>query len=246
MGINSFFITEGGGSDGLGFAIPGRFVQFVYQSIRQNGRVAWGDTGVKVQGITQALAAGLRLHRESGVVVADVVPGTPAERAGIKAGDILASLDEQPLENVPQYYEAMYHKTVGEKVVIAILRKSDWLRFELPVVAATADDANTGDSLSPAINLVPKLGVLCSELGARPRLGAANLRSRTGVVVEAKVVGNDLKTSLRAGDVIRSVNLIEVSNVGELQSILDKMAGTSFVLQVERKGRFLYLARETN
>jgi len=246
VGINSFFITEGGGSDGLGFAIPARFVQFVYQSIRRNGRVPWGDTGLKVQGITQALAAGLRLPRESGVVVADVVPGTPAERAGIKAGDILASLDEQSLENVPQYYEMMYHKAVGKKIVIAILRKSVWLRFELPVVAATADDANTGDSLSPAINLVPKLGVLCSELGARPRLGVANLRSHTGVVVEARVVGNDLKTSLRAGDVIRSVNLIEVSNVGELQSILDRMAGTSIVLQIERKGRFLYLPMDTN
>ena len=246
VGINSFFITEGGGSEGLGFAIPGRFVQFVYQSIRQNGRVPWGDTGVKVQGITRALAAGLRLPRESGVLVVDVVPGTPAERAGIKAGDILASLDEQTLENVPQYYEAMYHKTVGEKAVIAILRKSDRLRFELPVVAATADDENTGDSLSPAINLVPKLGVLCSELGARPRLGVANLRSRTGVVVEAKVAGSDLKTNLRAGDVIRSVDLTEISKVGELQSILDKMVGTAIVLQIERKGRFLYLPMDTN
>jgi serine protease Do len=98
VGINSFFFTEGGGSDGLGFAIPSRLVQFVYQSIRQNGRVPWGDTGVRVQGITHTLATGLHLARKSGVVVADVIPGTPAERLGIKVGDIIASLDEQPLD----------------------------------------------------------------------------------------------------------------------------------------------------
>jgi serine protease Do len=244
VGINSFFFTEGGGSDGLGFAIPSRLVQFVYQSIRQNGRVPWGDTGVRVQGITHTLATGLHLARKSGVVVADVVPGTPAERLGIKVGDIIASLDEQPLDNVPEYYETMYHKTVGQSVVLGVQRKSKLLNLKVPIVAPATENENRGPSLSPTINLVPKLGVLCSELGARANVRVAHLRSRTGVLVEARV--SDLKSNLRAGDVIRAVNLRAIYNVGELESILDKAASTSTVLQIERNGRFLYLPLETN
>lgn len=244
VGINSFFFTEGGGSDGLGFAIPSRLVQFVYQSIRQNGRVPWGDTGVRVQGITHTLATGLHLARKSGVVVADVIPGTPADRLGIKVGDIIASLDEQPLDNVPEYYETMYHKTVGQSVGLGVQRKSKLLNLRVPIVAPATENENSGPSLSPAINLVPKLGVFCSELGARAHVEVAHLRSRTGVLVEARV--SDLKSNLRAGDVIRAVNLRAISNVGELQSILDKAASTSTVLQIERNGRFLYLPLETN
>ncbi len=247
VGINTFIITEGGGSEGLGFAIPSRLVQFVYESIRQGGSVAWGDTGAKVQGITHTLAMGLALPRESGVMVADVVPGTPAERQGIKVGDIIARLDGQPLESVPQYYETMYHKTVGQSIVMAVLRKSGLLELEVPIAAAPVDNEKTEALPGPAINLIPKLGVLCSELGARPRERDANLRSSAGVLVEAKAVGSDIRTNLRAGDVIRSVNLTAIYNVAELQSILDKItAGTPIVLQVERKERFLYLQVDTD
>ena len=245
VGINSFFFTEGGGSDGMGFAIPGPFVQFFYKSVRQYGHMPRGDLGIKVQGITHTIAAGLRLSREMGVIVADVIPGTPAEQLGIKAGDIVASLDEQPIENVPQYFEKMYHTTVGKKVAVVILRRSEWLRLEVPILDAATNDERTEPSPSPKMNLVPKLGMLCSELAAGPRLGI-NLRSRSGVFVEAKAVGSGSQTSLRAGDVIRSVNQTEISSVGELRSILDKAAGTSIVLQIERKGQFLYLPLNVN
>jgi serine protease Do len=247
VGINSFFMTEGGGSEGLGFAIPGRFVQFVYQSIRQSGNVPWGDPGVRVQGITPTLAAGLHLPRDSGVVVSDVVPRAPAETSGIKAGDIIATADGKPLENVPQYYETMYHKAVGDKVALAILRHSRWINLEVPIAAQTAESEDTRAGSTPAISLVPKLGILCSELGAKPRMEIANFRSRTGVLVEAKTVGSELQTNLLAGDVIRSVNLISVSNVVELQSFLDKAkAGAPIVLQIERKSQFLYVPVDTN
>ena len=222
VGLNAFFLTEGGGSEGLGFAIPSRFVQFVYKAIRQSGGVYWGDTGLKVQGITHTIATGLQLPRESGVVVADVVPGTSAEKAGIKAGDIIASLDERPLDSVPEYYETMYHKTAGQSVAIAILRKSERLKLEVPIVDAVTDDEKREASPGPSINLVSKLGIICSELGTTSHVEVANLRSHTGVLVEAKAIGSDLHTTLRTGDVIRSVNLTMISSVSNCSYFLTR------------------------
>ena len=246
VGINAYFVTQGGGSEGLGFAIPARLVEFVYQTIRKNGHVPWGFTGVRVQGITPTLAAGLHLPRSSGVVVSDVLPRTPAEVKGVKARDLIVRVDGKPLDNLPQYYEAMYHKTSGDKIILTVLRESHLIDLEVPVVAGPADVDSSGAAPSPTINLVAKLGIFCSELGASPRVELANLRSRTGVLVEAKAVNGDLQGNLMGGDVIRSVNLKAISSVAELQSLLDRVKpGTPIVLQVERKSQFLYLPVDT-
>src|SRR5882672_4984017 len=83
MGINSFIFTQSGGSQGIGFAIPSNVVQNVYQQLKKQGHVHRGEIGVFVQDITPALAGGLKLPRRSGVIVADVSPGGPAEQAGL-------------------------------------------------------------------------------------------------------------------------------------------------------------------
>jgi serine protease Do len=247
VGINAYFVTQGGGSEGLGFAIPARLVEFVYQTIRKTRSVPWGSTGLRVQGITPTLAAGLHLPRDSGVVVSDVLPRTPAEVKGVKARDLIVRVDGKPLDNLPQYYEAMYHKASGDKIVLTVLRESHLIDLEVPVVAGPPESDSSGAAPSPTINLVAKLGIFCSELGARRRVELAHLRSRTGVLVEAKAAGSDLQADLIGGDVIRSVNLTSISSVAELQSLLDRVKpGTPIVLQVERKSQFLYLPVDTD
>ena len=247
VGINAYFVTQGGGSEGLGFAIPARLVEFVYQTIRKTRYVPWGSTGLRVQGITPTLAAGLHLPRDSGVVVSDVLPRTPAEVKGVKARDLIVRVDGKPLDNLPQYYEAMYHKASGDKIVLTVLRESHLIDLEVPVVAGPPESDSSGAAPSPTINLVAKLGIFCSELGARRRVELAHLRSRTGVLVEAKTAGSDLQADLIGGDVIRSVNLTSISSVAELQSLLDRVKpGTPIVLQVERKSQFLYLPVDTD
>jgi serine protease Do len=242
VGINSFFFTQGGGSEGLSFAVPGKVVQFVYQSILRSGHLSWGNTGLRVQGITRPLAEGLHLQRESGVLVADVAPGTPAELADIKAGDVILSLDDKPVESVPDYYETLYHTKPGDKLTLSLLRARRVHRFELSTIAAREETKFKGPS-KPMANLVSRLGVVCSELESRPRVEREQFRSRTGVLVEASSAGNKPVTDLAASDIIRSVNLLPVSNIKELQSALDKVIpGTPVVLQVERKSEFIFVA----
>ena len=242
VGVNAFLISQGGGSEGLGFAIPGDIAQFAFENIVKDGSVNWGDIGLRVQGITPTLAEGLHLPRDSGVVVSDVVPGTPAEVEGVSVGDVITGLDEKQLESVPEFYEALYHKRAGEKLALSITRHGRIVTVHLPVTAAGAEQFESSEESVPTSSVVSKLGILCSEIGSRPAPQIATLRSRTGLLVEAKAATTDLQVSLAVGDVIRAVNLTPVSSVAELQSFLDKMKpGTPLVLQVERKARFIYL-----
>lgn len=242
VGINSFFFTQGGGSEGLSFAVPAKVAQFAYQSILRDGQVSWGNLGLRVQGITRPLAEGLHLPRESGVLVADVEPGTPAESAGLKAGDVILALDNKPVENVPDYYEPLYHIKPGDKVNLSVARARHLLSVEVSAIAVQEERRSKASS-KPTVDLVSRLGVVCSELGSRPRVEREQFRSPAGVLVEASTAGNKAQTNLAASDIIRSVNLIPVSSIKELQTALDKIKpGASIVLQVERKSEFIFLA----
>ena len=93
VGINTFIVSESGGNEGVGFAVPSSIVRNVYDQIRKHGRVRRGQVGLLVQTITPTLAAALQLPEETGAVVADVVPGGPAEAAGVQVKDIVLALD---------------------------------------------------------------------------------------------------------------------------------------------------------
>lgn len=245
VGINSMLVSEAGGSEGLGFAIPSRLVEFAYDRIRDSGTVVWGNIGVTVQGITPALAAGLQLSSGSGVVVSDVAPGLFTDARAIRPGDIVISIDGEALESVPQYYEAMYQKEKGQKVTLIIRRGSTLSRIELPVTDDASSSGTSANGLVAATNLIPKLGILCSELKSKG--DAPNSRSRHGVLVEAKAATSDLSNSLVAGDVIRSINRTAISSVAQLRSLIDgAKPGDPIVLQVERQGHLFFLSAETN
>src|SRR5688572_720345 len=122
VGINTLILSQAGGSQGLGFSAPSNIVQTVYKQIRQFGRVRRGDIGVRAQTVTPILARGLALPRERGVVLADVIPGSPADRAGLRAGDMVLSLDGKPMDNGRQLQVNLYRHVVGDVVTLEILR----------------------------------------------------------------------------------------------------------------------------
>ena len=244
IGINAMFVSEGGGSERLGFAIPSRFVEFAYQIIRQHGKVVWGEPGLKVQGITPLLAQGLHLGQNSGVVVSDVTPGTPAATAGLKILDVVTDLDGNPIGNVSEYFETLFHKKPGQEVVISVLRRASRADFALSLLPASEPSEAASKPGMSTVNLVPRLGAFCSALSSHSQVAVDKFRSRRGVLVEAHS-GEGKQTLLAPGDVIRSVNLRPVSNVGDLEDILDQTSPTrSVVLQIERDSHFLFLTVE--
>jgi len=245
VGITSFIVSESGGNEGLGFALPSNLVRLIYHELKMQGYVRTGDIGVKVQTITSTLAAGLGLRQDWGVVVSDVEPNSPAANAGLQVQDVLVSLDGAPIRALPQFTASFYTMRAGDHVRLEALRGSERLTFELPVLEKNEDSDDPIDSISHRSSPVAELGILCISMQERPRAENSALRSDSGVVVLAKLAHRALRTSLAAGDLIRSVNGTPVSTVRGLQSALEKLkSGDPVVLQIERRRRLKYVSFE--
>src|SRR4030095_6479792 len=160
VGINTLVLTQGGGSDGLGFAAPSNIVRTVYEQIRQNGFVRRGDIGVRAQTITPVLAAGLNLPLDHGALLADVFPESPAAIAGLRRGDVVLAIDSKPIENGRQLYITLYRHLAGEVVTLEIQR--DGREWRVPVAMGERHDPLTGPSrpIDPRRNLVARLDML--------------------------------------------------------------------------------------
>jgi serine protease Do len=239
VGITTFIVTEGGGNEGLGFALPSKLVQSIFQDLKNTGHVAYGGIGIKVQNVTPTLARGLRISQDWGTIVSDVVPGSSAENAGVQVQDLILTLDGHPIATVPQFRASFYGKRAGDHVQLELLRGPRRLSLSVPVVEYPDKPPGTAGVEQ---GVIVKLGVVCVPLNHQAASEATRLRSTSGVMVVAKLAGNDVKTDLMSGDVIRSVNGIAVTSVEALRSMADSLApGDSAVLQIERRRQFQYL-----
>ena len=243
MGINTFILSQSGGSEGLGFAIPSNIVKSIYQQLHDEGHVHRAEIGVFAQTITPPLAEGLHLGQDWGVLLSDVDPDGPASKAGLKAGDIVLNLDGKTMENARQLEVNLYRYRVGQKVNVAVLRGSDRLDYAVPVVEREDDPARFMDFVDPTKNVVPKLGILGIEIDKKIADLLPELRKQYGIVVAAHA-GESPYTgdSLQTGDVIFSVNSTPVTSIAALKTELDKLKDTDpVVLQIQRNDRLMYL-----
>ncbi|MGC1438871.1 MAG: trypsin-like peptidase domain-containing protein [Terriglobales bacterium] len=246
LGINTLILSEGGGSEGLGFAIPARIVRFVYQSLRKYGHVHRVEIGAVAQNITPNLAEGLGLSRSWGVIVSDVNPGSAAETAGLKIEDIIISADDRPIDTLPALNAAMYLHPLDEVMKLVVLRGGETRVLYVPVSEHRDQMDKLIDAVDPDQSLVPRLGILAVDLNEQIRSIAGNLRNPSGVVVIARaanLIGPE--TGLKTGDVIHSVDKTPVDSVESLRATLRGLKPSApVVLQVERDGQLQWLAFE--
>jgi serine protease Do len=246
IGINTFILTQSGGSEGLGFAIPASIVKSVYGQIRREGHVHRGRIGIHAQTISPGMASGLSLAQDWGVIVADVQPGGPSDKAGVQIGDIIRSLNGKPMHDARQLELEIFRFPMRQKVTLDVLRKSDHLTIEVPVINAVDDPTRFADLVNPEDNLIPRLGILGIGIDKKLAEMLPDLRNSYGVVVAAGSA-TDLSsgTGLNPGDVIYSVNGTPVATVSALKSKLDEYkAGEPIVMQVERSGVLLFVTIE--
>jgi serine protease Do len=246
VGLNTFIATTNGANAGLGFAIPARVVDFVYESLRKHGRVDHVEIGAVAQTITPTLALGLGLERDWGVVVADVVPFGPASAAGLQPGDIVLAIDGHAIPNLPWFGAALLQHPPEEILEIQVLRDERSLALRVDAGVVTDPIERLAEAADPMASYVERLGILGFGLDEGMRSLLPGLRAAGGVVVVAQAPGlGSLDVGLRPGDVIHTLNRTIVESVEQLDSELARFEkGDALVLRIERAGQFQFLAFE--
>jgi serine protease Do len=243
VGLNTMIMSESGGSEGLGFAIPARTVQFVYQNLRKYGHVQRTEIEATAQEITPYLAGGLGLSQDFGVILADITPKGPADTAGLKIGDVIYSVDGQRIAGLPDFATALYLHAADQPLRIDVLRGSQKVSLVVPAKQHQPESGDLADFIDPQ-NLSGHLGVFVHDFDDKIRGALPDARIASGVVVVAQSPAlNSYTSSLRAGDILHSVNQTPIESVHQLRSTLHTMkTGQPVVLQIERAGKLQYVA----
>jgi serine protease Do len=247
VGINTFILSESGGNEGLGFAIPSDVVKSVYDQIRAQGHVHRGQIGVYLKTITPELAEGLHLPVNDGVILEDVAPGSSAEKAGLKVGEIVTTVGGKRVDDLREFALDLYAYKVGQSVDVGVLRNGKVQNVPVTVVERSDDPERFADMVTGPDNMVGRLGIVGVTINdeLRDALGD-DLRIPSGVVVAARTPTSMLLgEGPQPGDVIHAINGTQIKDLKQLKAALRGLkAGDSIVLQVERSGLFSYLVLE--
>ncbi len=243
VGINTAIFTQSGGYMGIGFAVPSNMARSVLESLVKTGKVVRSWMGVSIQEVTPQLAKEFGLAEPKGALVADVLPDSPAEAAGLKRGDVVLSVMGQPIENAAQLRNHVARIAVGARVKVVVIRDGKEKVFEVKVEEQPRDIAQAGTSdeerEAPALAGV-EVRNLTQDLAQQLELG----RGLKGVVVTR--VEEDSPAAgagLMRGDLIMEINRRPVRDTGAYQAVLEQIGpNTGILLLVYRQGRALFLS----
>jgi len=242
IGVNTFILSQSGGNEGLGFAIPSSVVGVAYQQLRKFGHIHRAQVGIGMQSISPILAGALNLPRSYGVIVSDVLPGSPALAAGVRVGDVLLAVDGRAADSVPYVSFRLMSVDAGAKVHLEVLRGKEKLAFDIPVVEAPHEMDQIASLADPEKNLVRPLGIIGVEIDQKIAAMAEDLRDPFGIIVVARSSeGTDIP--LTSGDVIRTLNGQPMTTLERLRGALKSLQpGAPVVLQIQRDQRLQFLA----
>ena len=236
VGMNTAIYSPSGGSVGLAFAVPAATVQTVVDQLQQDGRVSRGYLGVQIQPLTKELAQGFGLSTEKGALVAGAQDGTPAEKAGLKSGDVITAVDGEPIANARELTRKIGALKPGAKAEITYLRDG---KERTATVALASQPGEKEAKAAPSR----------SDDGL-PRLGLELAPSREGEGVAVAAVDPDgpaAQKGVKEGDVILEVGGQAVSKPADVKAGLEaahKAGKAAVLLRVKSKEgtRFVAIA----
>ncbi len=255
IGINTAIFSQSGGSIGIGFSVPSAMARPVVQQLIEFGRTKRGWLGVQIQSVTDEMVEELGLDKARGALVAKVVAGGPAEKAGIQGGDVIVSFDSKPIASTNNLTRVVAETGVGKAVPVDVLRKGKKVtlratlgELEQALASAEAPPAKGADPKPKATRgetNLPDLGLRIAPLNAelRKRFDIKD-DVRGVVVVEVEDDGPAAKRDVRVGDVIVEVSQSEVRNPEDASEMLKALRDAKrkvALLQILRNGepRFL-------
>ena len=247
VGIDTFILSESGGSEGLGFAIPSNVVRNIYDQLKSEGHVHRGQIGVYLRTITPDLAEGLKLTRDHGVLLEDVSPGSSADKAGLKVGDVVVNIGGKPVGDVKQFATQLFTYKIGQAAPIGVVREGKVVAIDVTLVERPDDPQRFADMVTGPVNVINRLGVVGITINDDLRKLLPDLRIPSGVIVAARTPASTLLgEGPEPGDVIHAVNTNPIVDIAGLKQVLRAIqSGDPIVLQIEREGGLTYLVMET-
>jgi len=229
VGINSAIFTPSGGNVGIGFAIPASMASYVMNQLIQFGEVRRGTLGLFVQDLTAELAGAFAMDANKGALVAEVSPGSAAEKAGLQPGDVIVEISGHTINSAQDFYYAEGGLTLGESLELQFFREGKSRSAELVVQTVVAVE---GGELNRRL-----AGAEFTELNVRHKQQGVS-----GVLL-AELDPQSLlaKEGLAEGDIVIGLNRHRVHSLADFRTILESTPG-SLLMQINRQGR-AYIAR---
>ena len=250
IGINTAIFSRTGGSEGIGFAIPGSIAIDIVDSLTKTGKVVRGWMGIAIQEMTPALAKSFKLaERKGGVLISDVNEHGPSAKAGLKRGDVIVGFNDKKIENVSQLRNVVARTKVGQESKIKIIRegKQQIVRVKIgerppDEILARREPAPEPETVKPPDNVLASLRVQALDQETMSQLNIPG--STTGVLINHVEPGSAAEAAgLQRGDVIQEVNHQVIKSLEDYREFASKIKKEEMaVLLLSRQGNNLFVA----
>jgi serine protease Do len=241
VGINTAIIpNDTGGNQGIGFAVPINMARRVMELLIAGGKVTRGDLAILLQDITPRLAKSLDLPDQKGALVSDVFPNTPAEKAGIKSGDVIIGFNGKDITDVNSFQLAVAESAPGSSAAVKLLHNGRLETVmvtlsELPVeVAPSGNDQKKSAFDSSMVDALAGVTVADLEPEVRRQLGIP-ADARGALVADVEQASNSADAGLQYGDVIMEINRQPVSNSNDAVRLGRRAKGDQILLKIWRR-----------
>ncbi|WP_087000632.1 Do family serine endopeptidase [Rhizobium sullae] len=244
IGVNTAIVSQSGGSIGIGFAVPSRTARTVVDQLIRTGRIERGFIGVRLQEITPVIAEALGMPGSKGALIASVDPGSPAEQAGIRSGDVITRFNDKDIRSAHDLTLAVTNQKPGTKVTLTSNRGGSTQEVALTIGQRNDDEIRTS-AVAPVPESGDRLGLSLSPIPeeARPQLGLQP--DSTGVFVQEVAPDSPAADNgLQQGDVIVSANDQNVTQPSDVEEQWTKsrQQNRPLLLRINRQGQFLFVA----
>jgi Do/DeqQ family serine protease len=229
VGINTAILSKSGGNVGIGFAIPVNMVSEIMTQLVKHGSIQRGSLGAQAQDLTPELAAAFGIKAHRGAVITQVSSGSPADKAGLKTGDVIIAVNKRPVQDSSDVRNRVGLLRIGEKVEITVLRDGKERTLHA-VVKETKLASIEGGKLHPRLD-----GAMLANVSEETARGKMH-----GVVVsEVAPSSQAMRSGLRKGDIIVQANRKPVSDINSLKKVIDPKG--ALLLNIQRRGGALFL-----
>jgi len=237
IGINVAIYTTSGGYQGVGFAIPVNQAKYVMSKLIKGEEVTYGWLGVKVQDLTQELAEYFGISDQKGALVAKVLKGSPAQKAGLKEGDVIRKFNGQEIENTADLVNKVTHTEAGKTVEIEVIRNKKPLILKVKIGKRPlnlAEIETAGEYSWRGITVSDLTEDLCKKFGVEEEEGV--------VVVNVEEDSPAWRVGIKVGDLIQEINHHLITNIQDFQEATQKIRGKALVRT--QRGYFLIPSEE--